>query len=127
MVSRIWRNEGLFGFGKGFSACFYGGAVSGFVYFAFYKQFKTVYKEVFGKTIDMALVYMAASLTAEMLTLGVQYPYDLIKCRLQSVNQEFKYKNLPHAFSKEVTENGIMSLYKGSIPFLITYAAYVGI
>ena len=86
MVTRIWTKEGLAGFGRGFSACFYGGAVSGFLYFGFYKQFKTVYREVFGKTIDMALVYMAASLTAELMTLTVQYPYDLIKCRLQSVN-----------------------------------------
>ena len=91
MVSRIWAKEGLAGFGRGFSACFYGSAVAGFTYFALYKFLKDVYKELFGNNIDMAFIYLAASLTAESLTLSVQYPYDLIKCRLQSVNYVFKY------------------------------------
>jgi hypothetical protein len=32
----------------------------------------------------------------------IYYPYDLIKCRLQSKNFHFKYRNLPHAFTKEI-------------------------
>tara|TARA_B110000285_G_C14937619_1_gene520395 strand:+ start:302 stop:739 length:438 start_codon:yes stop_codon:yes gene_type:complete len=55
----------------------------------------------------------------------VHYPYDLIKCRLQSKNYIFKYKNLPHAFKKEIKNNGITSLYSGASPFLATYVAFI--
>ena len=41
MIYKIWAKEGLYGFGKGFSACFYGAAASGFIYFSLYKYFKT--------------------------------------------------------------------------------------
>ena len=40
MVNKIWRKEGLYGFSKGFSACFYGASICGFMYFSLYKAFK---------------------------------------------------------------------------------------
>ena len=45
MVQKIYAKEGLYGFSKGFSACFYGSAICGFVYFSLYKLFKTHFKE----------------------------------------------------------------------------------
>ena len=127
LVNKIWQKEGLYGFGKGFSACFYGAAACGFVYFALYKFLKGIFKERFGGTVDMALCYMLASFVAETLTLSVQYPYDLIKCRLQSVNYIFKYQNLPHAFRKEARKNGVRSLYNGAGAFLVTYCTFVAL
>lgn len=82
LVSKIWQKEGVYGFGKGFSACFYGAAACGFLYFAIYKYLKNVFKENFGSGLDLAFCYMLASFSAETMTLLVQYPYDLIKCRL---------------------------------------------
>jgi hypothetical protein len=61
-----------------------------------------------------------ASFMAELLTLFFYYPYDLLKARLQTRNFIYKYKNLPHAFMKEINESGFLSLYKGGLPFLIT-------
>ena len=101
----------MYGFGKGFSACFYGAAACGFLYFAIYKALKGIFRDLFGDGIEMAVCYMLASFAAETLTLSIQYPYDLIKCRLQSVNYIFKYQNLPHAFKKEIKYNGLRSLY----------------
>lgn len=43
LVNKIWAKEGLFGFGKGFSACVYGSAVGGFLYFTSYKAFKGLF------------------------------------------------------------------------------------
>jgi hypothetical protein len=40
MVRRIYAKEGLYGFSRGFSACFYGSAICGFLYFSLYKVFK---------------------------------------------------------------------------------------
>ena len=82
MVNKIWQKEGLYGFGKGFSACFYGAAACGFIYFAFYKYLKDKFKEKFGIYVDNGILYMTAAIMAETATLSVKYPYDLIKCRL---------------------------------------------
>ena len=62
-----------------------------------------------------------------MLTLGVAYPYDLIKCRLQSVNEIYKYENLPHAFKKELKTNGPKSLYTGVTPFFACYVSFLAL
>ena len=82
LVSKIWRKEGLYGFGKGFSACFYGASICGFMYFSMYKAFKGHFAEYFGDSVDPAICFLLASFCAEVVTLSVQYPYDLIKCRL---------------------------------------------
>lgn len=88
-INKIWAREGLYGFCKGFSACFYGGVMTGFLYFALYKQFKHSFHDLLGDKYDSTYIFLLASFTAELLTLSVQYPYDLIKCRLQSVNDKF--------------------------------------
>lgn len=73
------------------------------------------------------LVFLLASMIAEVFTIIVYFPYDLVKCRLQSKNNIFKYKNLPHAFRSEINKNGLGGLYKGSFPFFITYTSFVTI
>lgn len=40
MVQKIYAKEGIYGFSKGFSACFYGSIVCGFIYFSLYKVLK---------------------------------------------------------------------------------------
>ena len=111
MVNKIYMKEGIYGFAKGFSACFYGACFCGFIYFATYKALKGAFRDYFGDNIELGLICLTASLASEVITLSVQYPYDLIKCRLQSVNYIFKYQNLPHAFRKEITQNGVRSLF----------------
>ena len=54
--------------------------------------------ETFGVEVNPTAVFLVASVIAEVITLVVHFPYDLIKCRIQSKNYYFKYKNLPHAF-----------------------------
>jgi hypothetical protein len=128
MVQKIYAKEGLFGFGKGFSACFYGSIFCGFIYFSLYKIFKQVFREMFGDRYNIAWSYFAASFVAELFTLLVYYPYDLVKCRLQSKNYEFKYQNIPHAFKKEISDaKSIMPLYRGALPFLMTYCIFISI
>jgi hypothetical protein len=41
MINKIWAKEGIKGFGMGFSACFYGSVLGGFMYFGLYKILKT--------------------------------------------------------------------------------------
>jgi hypothetical protein len=101
LVAKIWQKEGLIGFGRGFSAAFYGAVMAGFSYFFLYKLFKQKISQQFeywNINVDMGIVCLMSSFTAELCTLLSKYPFDLVKCRLQSVNNIFKYKNLVHAF-----------------------------
>lgn len=82
MIKNIYRKEGIGGFSKGFSACFYGSIACGFIYFSLYKIFKGMFKEWLGESVNIAWTFFFASLFAELITLLVYYPYDLIKCRL---------------------------------------------
>jgi hypothetical protein len=40
VVTSIYKKEGIQGFSRGFSACFYGSVACGFIYFSLYKYFK---------------------------------------------------------------------------------------
>lgn len=82
MAKKIFKKEGIVGFGKGISAAFYGAAIYGFCYFSIYKMLKTWFADKFGGKYDLAFVYLFASFTTECLTLVVKFPYDLMKCRL---------------------------------------------
>lgn len=125
MVKAMYMKEGLIGFSKGISACFYGSIACGFIYFSLYKLFKKWIKDWLGSEYHMAWTYFSASFLAEFFTLIVYYPFDLVKCRLQSKNYKFKYRNIPHAFRKEIKNGSIFSLYQGSLPFLFTYCICV--
>ena len=126
-VRQIYTKEGLYGFGRGFSACFYGSIFCGFSYFFLYKYVKLQLFDRFGVDANPTIVFCVASVFAETLTILVHFPYDLIKCRLQSKNYIFKYKNLPDAFKKEIRTNGFLGLYQGAFPFLVTYCSYIAI
>ena len=41
------------------------------------------------------------------------------------MNYVFKYKNLVHAFKKEIKNNGPLSLYQGAVPFFATYVSFI--
>lgn len=81
-IRKIYQKEGVYGFGRGFSACFYGSIFCGFSYFSIYKGVKLKLYETFGTEISPTLVFAAASIIAESITLLFHFPYDLIKCRL---------------------------------------------
>lgn len=61
----------MYGFAKGFSACFYGACFCGFIYFATYKALKGVFKDYFGEGIELGLIFMLASFASEVMTLSV--------------------------------------------------------
>ena len=47
LIHKIWAKEGVLGFGRGFSAAFYGAVYTGFSYFYLYKTFKTIFSDLF--------------------------------------------------------------------------------
>lgn len=105
---------------------FYGSVICGFIYFSGFKLLKNYFSERMESTNPTVAVFLA-SFIAEFFTLLVYYPYDLVKCRLQSKNHYYKYNSVPHAFKKEIQKGSILNLYKGSLPFLITHTLMVSI
>lgn len=97
-IKNILSREGPRGFYRGFAATCYGAMVYGFCYFSAYKVIKSYLKEYFGGSVDLAVCYLLASFTTETLTLSVKYPFDLIKCRLQSANVLYNYQSVTQAF-----------------------------
>jgi hypothetical protein len=77
--------------------------------------------------VHSSFIFLSTSFLAETFTLLVYYPFDLIKCRLQTSNRVYQYKSLLHAFTKEITENGVLSLYKGGAPFLLMFATTISL
>jgi len=71
MANKIYQKEGVIGFGRGFSAAFYGSVIYGFTYFCIYKILKTKFKDYFDGAVDLAIVYLLASFTTEVLSLSV--------------------------------------------------------
>lgn len=81
-VRNIYAREGAYGFGRGFSACFYGSILCGLIYFYMYKSIKLKLYEQFGTSISPTAVFFISSFVAECITILGIFPYDLIKCRL---------------------------------------------
>jgi len=127
MMSEIYTQEGVKGFSKGISACYYGSIVWGFLYFSLYKQLKVFISKRSEGQLRPSQVCLSSSFVAEMITLLIYYPYDLVKSRMQTSNHKYKYTNVFQAFHKEITENGISALYKGGSIFLLMFSISIPI
>jgi len=118
---KIYAREGVAGLLKGVTPNFYGNVLYGVVYFWLYKYLKQVVGEKISEERSMVWTYMSASFLAAVFSTYLYFPFDLIKCRMQSRNHVFQYDTLTSAFKKELSQNGITSLYRGVSPFLFTW------
>lgn len=121
MVRRIYAKEGVVGFSRGIGAAMYGSYTSGFVYFIIYKWLKSNIPELGG------FKNLLAGMIAETTAIMVKFPFDLIKCRLQSVNFIFKYSNWTHGLGVEYRKNGVRGLYSGALPYMVTYTTFTAL
>lgn len=113
LMKDIYKNEGISGLSKGISSTYYGSLVMGFIYFTTYKHLKSLIYSVFGEKIHPSIVFLTSAFWAQTLSLSLYYPFNLIKCRLQTSNSTYEYKSIVHAFQTEYKRHGIRSLYKG--------------
>lgn len=107
MLRDIVKTEGIRkGLYKGYSASFYGSIMYGYIYFFLYKGLKVHMKESMGGPSSASMkaaIYASASTIAECLALTVYYPFELIKVRLMTMNDRFKYESVNDAFHKIAT------------------------
>lgn len=122
MVRKIFAAEGVVGFGRGIGAAVYGNYSAGFIYFVFYKWLKNNMPELRG-----GCKQLIAGFVAEATAIMFKFPFDLVKCRLQSVNYIFKYSSWSHGIAKEYKTNGIPGLYNGVFPYLLTYCSFTAL
>lgn len=126
MGKMIFQREGMYGLFRGISACYYGSIYVGLTYFTLYKLLKEKFRETF-KGSSETLVFFCASMVAELCTLTILYPFDTKKTRLQAMNSHYQYKNLIHAFRKEISTHGFFSIYRGGSPFTVMQTSVISI
>ncbi|ODQ50750.1 mitochondrial carrier [Saitoella complicata NRRL Y-17804] len=130
----IVRNLGLLGLYKGASACLLRDIPFSAIYFPTYAHLKKDYfGERPGKTLSIPQLLMAGAI-AGMPAAYLTTPADVIKTRLQAESRKGQthYRNIHHAATTIVREEGFKALFKGgparilrsSPQFGCTLAAY---
>ena len=68
-----------------------------------------------------ALIYASSSTIAEVISLLIYYPYELVKIRLLTKNDIYKYESVSDAFVKIVRKDGVRGLYRGCVSFFFAF------
>lgn len=68
-----------------------------------------------------ALIYASASTVAEIVSLFIYYPYELVKIRLLTKNAVYKYTSVSDAFYNILKKDGVRGLYRGLIAFFLAF------
>ena len=94
MFKSVVKNEGVKGLFKGYTACYYSSIFYGYLYFYLYKGIKCYLKESemykSSKSASLrALIYASSSTIAEGISLLIYYPYELVKIRLLTKNDQY--------------------------------------
>ena len=127
MVKKVLKEEGIQGLFKGYTACYYSSILYGYVYFYLYKGVKgymkesEVYRNSSHSASLRALIYASASTIAEIISLFIYYPWELVKIRLLTRNDVFKYESVSDAFVKITRNDGIRGLYRGVNYFFLAF------
>ena len=123
MVKRIVRSEGIRGLYKGYSATYYSTIFYGYLYFYVYKGLKVQMKERFEPESagSFAAIYASASTIAEIVALVIYYPFELVKCRLLTRNDHYRYYSVSDAFYKILHQDSVRGLYRGLFAFFLTF------
>ena len=128
------RNKGVTALMRGIQPVIYGMGVSSFIYFVLYKNFKESVKfhmdrHNIDKTSLSSVFIMSAgaSTLANLMAIGIYYPYDLVKTRMQIVG-EYNYKNIADAIHKIIKEgNGkfiLNNFFRGFTLFALTFVSF---
>lgn len=126
MMKNVLKTEGVQGLFKGYSACFYSSIFYGYLYFYMYKGIKCYLKETelyqhSHSTSLRALIYASSSTIAEVISLLIYYPYELVKIRLLTKNDIYQYSSVSDAFVKITRKDGVRGLYRGCVSFFFAF------
>eukprot|EP01097_Dermamoeba_algensis_P005348 TRINITY_DN33_c0_g1_i2.p1 TRINITY_DN33_c0_g1~~TRINITY_DN33_c0_g1_i2.p1 ORF type:complete len:289 (-),score=58.50 TRINITY_DN33_c0_g1_i2:420-1286(-) len=116
-INYIYKNEGLFGFFRGFGAgiAVYGPFVG--IYFALYEKIKSIAKQKLKKTADHELpfpLHLFGAAFSGGIAAAITCPLDVVKTRLQvQSKQSEEYRGILSCISKIYKEEGLKAFSKG--------------
>lgn len=133
-IRKFVRVKGMTSLMRGIQPVIYGMAISSFVYFILYKKIKDFVKakmdqhDIDKTTLSSVFMMSAgASALANFCAIGLYYPYDLMKTRMQVVGQ-YNYKNVIDAFHKIRGERGsywkFMNFFRGFGLYSLTFITF---
>ena len=79
------------------------------------------YKKSTHSTSLRALIYASSSTIAEIISLFIYYPWELVKIRLLTKNEMYKYESVSDAFVKILRKDGVTGLYRGVNYFFLAF------
>ena len=106
-VLNVFKLQGFLSLFNGLQAVVYGYTFAGFLYFYAYAALKDEIAERFysekrqnPSLLQTFTTSFVAGTVSECLALCFYYPFDLIKTRMQTTNEIYKYHNVTDAFYK---------------------------
>ncbi len=134
-VTHIFKTESVHSLYRGFSSTFNCAFVPSVVYFLIYENLNKFAKEYLRNFKDShpfttKLKYMLPLLTspfAELISLLVYLPFDIVRTRLQVNFKEYDYKCMSHGIRHIVEREGLLRLYKSSHLYLMNTCLYMGL
>jgi len=127
-VYQLIKKEGFGPLFRGVQAVFYGYLFSSLIYYYLYARLRQSFQQrcqdepSFLQTIFAAF---SSSAFAELIALFFYYPYDMIKTRMQTRNEHYKYANLVDAFLKINSEGKVTSILRRA-PFFYRGMSFYG-
>eukprot|EP00121_Abeoforma_whisleri_P017181 Awhi_evm1s15750 len=131
-TSNIIKVEGYFALYKGLSAVFTGIVPKMAIRYSSFEKFKEMCRNYNGDgSISIGQTMLSGTAAGVIEAVAVVTPLEVLKIRLQAQTHSMsepnspirKYRNLPHAFTCIVREEGPQALYKGVVPTVLRQAS----
>lgn len=133
-IKYIFKHENTNSFYRGFTSTFPCSFVSNIAYFMLYENLNKLSK-VYFDTVDDSRYWkkmrycipLITSPLAELISLMVYLPFDIVRTRLQVNKPEFEYKGMKDGISNIVKNEGLLRIYKASHIYLLNTCLYAGL
>lgn len=131
-LSYIFKKEDFRSLYRGFSSTFSCTFVPTIVYFLIYENMNKVAKEYLKKSHPEAekLKYALPLVTspfAELISLLIYLPFDIVRTRLQVNYREYDYNGITQGIRDIIEKEGLLRIYRSSGLYLVNTCAYVGL
>lgn len=134
-LTYIFKKEDIRSLYRGFSSTFSCAFVPNIVYFLIYENLNKFFKEYL-RTFKDTRPYMEkfkyalpmiTSPFAELISLLIYLPFDIVRTRLQVNFKEYDYKCITHGIKHIIQREGILRIYQSSHLYLLNTCLYAGL
>ena len=128
----IMKNESIKSFYRGFSSTVFCSFIPAFAFFSIYETMNKYGKELCNNATEKHQKFsnikyflpLITSPAAELVSLLVYLPFDIVRTRLQVNMREFDYRGLWHGVNHIIEREGLMRMYKASHLYLLNTCVY---